>query len=53
MVGKNQNGGWSWREMPVVPVRLDWIASAMPIGPDALLLAGPAAVWEGQLNGSR
>jgi hypothetical protein len=25
----------------------------MPIGPDALLLAGPAAVWEGQLNGSR
>jgi hypothetical protein len=53
MVGKNQNGGWSWQEMPVVPVRLDWIASAMPIGPDALLLAGPAAVWEGQLNGSR
>jgi hypothetical protein len=53
MVGKYQSGGWSWQEMPVVPVRLDWIASAMPIGPDALLLAGPAAVWEGQLNGSR
>jgi hypothetical protein len=53
MVGKRQNNEWSWQERPVVPVRLDWIASAMPIGPDALLLAGPAAVWEGQLNGSR
>jgi hypothetical protein len=53
MVGKQQNNAWSWQEMPVVPVRLDWIASAMPIGPDALLLAGPAAVWEGKLNGSR
>jgi hypothetical protein len=53
MVGKHQNNGWSWEEKPVAPVRLDWIAAAMPIGPDALLLAGPAAVWEGQLNGSR
>jgi hypothetical protein len=53
MVGKHQNDEWSWQEMPVVPVRLDWIASAMPVGPDALLLAGPAAVWEGKLNGSR
>ena len=53
MVGKHQNNEWSWQERPVVPVRLDWIASAMPVGPDALLLAGPAAVWEGQLNGSR
>jgi hypothetical protein len=53
MVGKHQSSGWSWQEMPVVPVRLDWIASAMPVGPSALLLAGPAAVWEGQLNGSR
>jgi len=53
VVGKHQGNGWSWQERPVVPVRLDWIASAMPVGPDALLLAGPAAVWEGQLNGSR
>ncbi len=53
MVGKHQNDEWSWQEMPVVPVRLDWIASAMPVGPDTLLLAGPAAVWEGKLNGSR
>ena len=53
MVGKRQGAGWSWQEMPVVPVRLDWIASAMPVGPDAILLAGPAAVWEGKLNGSR
>ena len=53
VVGKHQNNEWSWEERPVVPVRLDWIASALPAGPDALLLAGPAAVWEGQLNGSR
>jgi hypothetical protein len=53
MVGKRQNNEWSWEERPVVPVRLDWIASAMPFGADALLLAGPAAIWEGQLNGSR
>jgi hypothetical protein len=53
VVGKRENNEWSWQERPVVPVRLDWIASAMPVGPDALLLAGPAAVWEGQLNGSR
>jgi hypothetical protein len=53
IVGKRQNNGWAWQEMPVVPVRLDWIASALPVGPDALLLAGPAAVWEGKLNGSR
>jgi hypothetical protein len=53
VVGTQQNNKWTWQEMPVVPVRLDWIASAMPVGRDALLLAGPAAVWEGQLNGSR
>jgi len=53
MVGKHQNNGWAWQEMPVVPVRLDWIASAVSVGPDALLLAGPAAVWEGQFDGSR
>jgi len=53
MVGTHRNNEWSWQEMPVVPVRLDWIASALPLGSDALLLAGPAAVWEGQLNGSR
>ena len=53
VVGKHQGDGWSWQEMPVVPVRLDWIASALPVSADALLLAGPAAVWEGQLNGSR
>jgi hypothetical protein len=53
VVGKHQGDGWSWQEMPVVPVRLDWIASALPVSADALQLAGPAAVWEGQLNGSR
>jgi hypothetical protein len=53
VVGKHQGDGWSWQEMPVVPVRLDWIASPLPVSADALLLAGPAAVWEGQLNGSR
>jgi hypothetical protein len=53
MVGTHRNNEWSWQERPVVPVRLDWIASALPVGSDALLLAGPAAVWEGQLNGSR
>ena len=53
MVGTHRNNEWSWQERPVVPVRLDWIASAMAVGPDLLLLAGPAAVWEGQLNGSR
>jgi photosystem II stability/assembly factor-like uncharacterized protein len=53
VVGKRQNNEWVWQQRPVVPVRLDWIASAMPVGPDVLLLAGPAAVWEGQLDGSR
>ena len=53
MVATRENNEWSWQERPVVPVRLDWIATAMPAGPDALLLAGPAAVWEGKLNGSR
>jgi hypothetical protein len=53
MVGTRRNNEWSWEERPVVPVRLDWIASAMPAGADTLLLGGPAAVWEGQLNGSR
>jgi len=53
MVGKRQNNGWTWQEMPVSPVRLDWIAAALPAGHDTLLLAGPAAVWEGKLDGSR
>jgi hypothetical protein len=53
MVGKSQNNEWTWQEMPVTPVRLDWIAAAFPAGPDTLLLAGPAAVWEGKLDGSR
>lgn len=53
IVGTRENNEWSWQVRPVVPVRLDWIATAMPAGPDTLLLAGPAAVWEGKLNGSR
>jgi len=53
MVGKHQNSGWTWQEMPVTPVRLDWIAAALATGSDTLLLAGPAAVWEGKLDGSR
>ena len=53
MVGNPKGTSWTWEAMPVVPVRLDWIASAIALDKDGMLLAGPAAVWEGQLDGSR
>lgn len=50
MVGSRQGSQWSWQPLEIAGVRLDWIASAVQVDADALLLAGPVAVWQGEIK---
>ncbi|HZO83230.1 MAG TPA: hypothetical protein VFB33_16160 [Candidatus Binataceae bacterium] len=50
MVGSRQGEQWSWQPLEIPGIRLDWIASATQVDADALLLAGPAAVWQGEIK---
>jgi hypothetical protein len=52
MVGSLKGGEWSWEHLDIVgpPIRLDWIASVVQVDADALLLAGPAGVWQGEIK---